>query len=302
MSAAEHTETLTSSQYIKHHLTNMTYGQYPDGHWGFAKSSEEAKEMGFWAVNLDTMGWSIILGLIFFVLFRSVAKNITSNAPTGLQNYIEAVIEFVDGSVKGMFPYKNALLGPIALTIFVWVFFMNALDLIAVDLFPVIAKLIGVHIGGADEHELFFKIVPSTDPNITMGMAACIFILVLFHSFKQKGVIGFAKELCMHPFSSKNIIIQTFFIPINFVLEFVNLLAKPFSLGLRLFGNMYAGEVIFILIAIMYSANLLLGVFGASLQIGWALFHILIIALQAFIFMVLTIVYMSMAYQTEESH
>jgi F-type H+-transporting ATPase subunit a len=161
--------------------------------------------------------------------------------------------------------------------------------------------LVGVSFG-ADPHAVFFKVVPSTDPNITLGMAACIFLLILFFSIREKGVVGFAKELCLHPFSSKNVIVQIAVIPVNFVLEAVNLIAKPVSLGLRLFGNLYAGEIIFILIAIMIGANLILGFFGISLQIVWALFHILIIALQAFIFMVLTIVYMSMAYQTDEQH
>lgn len=300
MSSAEH-EALTSSEYIKHHLTNLTYGKLPDGTWGFAHNSEEAAQMGFWAVNVDTMGWSLFLGVLFFLIFRSVAKKVTSDAPTGLQNYVEAAVEFVDSNVKGMFPYKNAMIAPLALTILVWVFFMNAMDLVAIDLLPEIAKLVGVSLG-ADPHSVFFKVVPSTDPNITLGMAACIFLLILFFSFREKGVIGFAKELCLHPFSSKNVIVQIAVIPVNFVLEAVNLIAKPVSLGLRLFGNLYAGEIIFILIAIMIGANLILGFFGISLQIVWALFHILIIALQAFIFMVLTIVYMSMAYQTEEQH
>lgn len=298
--SSEH-EALTSSEYIKHHLTNLTYGQLPDGTWGFAHNADEAAQMGFWSVNVDTMGWSLFLGILFFVLFRSVAKKVTSGVPTGLQNVIEAAVEFVDTNVKGMFPYKNAMIAPLALTILVWVFFMNVMDLIAIDLLPEIAKLIGVSLG-ADPHAVFFKVVPSTDPNITLGMAASVFLLVLFFSFREKGVVGFAKELCLHPFSSKNIIVQTLFIPINFVLEVVNLIAKPVSLGLRLFGNLYAGEIIFILIAIMYSAHLILGFFGISLQVVWALFHILIISLQAFIFMVLTIVYMSMAYQTEEQH
>ena len=302
MSAAEHAETLTSSEYIKHHLTNLTYGKFPDGHWGFAHNAEEAKEMGFWAFNVDTMGWSLLLGAIFFFIFRRVAKKVTSDVPTGLQNVIESAVEFVDDNVKGMFPYKNSLVAPMALTILVWVFFMNAMDLVAIDLLPELAKLFGVHVLGADPHAVFFKVVPSTDPNITLGMAACIFILIVFYSFTQKGVVGFAKELCLHPFSSKNFVVQTLFIPINFVLEFVNLIAKPVSLGLRLFGNLYAGEIIFILIAIMYGAGVIFAAFGASLQIIWAMFHILIIALQAFIFMVLTIVYMSMAYQNDEAH
>jgi F-type H+-transporting ATPase subunit a len=133
-------------------------------------------------------------------------------------------------------------------------------------------------------------------------MAATVFLLILFFSIREKGILGFAKELTLHPFSSSNFIVQTLLIPINLVLELSNLIAKPISLGLRLFGNLYAGEVIFILIAIMIGVNLVLGVFGMSLQIIWALFHILIIALQAFIFMVLTIVYMSMAFQTDEQH
>jgi F-type H+-transporting ATPase subunit a len=200
-----------------------------------------------------------------------------------------------------MFPYKSAVVGPLALTILVWVFFMNAMDLVAIDLLPEIAKLIGVSLG-ADPHSVFFKVVPSTDPNITLGMAATVFLLIIFFSLREKGIVGFTKELTLHPFSSSNIIVQTLLIPVNLVLELSNLIAKPISLGLRLFGNLYAGEVIFILIAIMIGVNLVLGVFGMSLQIVWALFHILIIALQAFIFMVLTIVYMSMAFQTDEQH
>src|SRR5690606_22248667 len=214
---------------------------------------------------------------------------------------VEAVIEFVDNTVKGMFPYRNPMIAPLALTILVWVFFMNAMDLIAIDLIPETAKIIGVSLG-ADPHSVFFKAVPTTDPNITLGMAATVFLLIVFFSIREKGVVGFAKELTMHPFSSSNALVQILLIPVNLVLELSNLLAKPISLGLRLFGNLYAGEVIFILIAIMIGVNLVLGVFGMSLQIIWALFHILIIALQAFIFMVLTVVYMSMAFQTDEQH
>jgi len=298
---SEHGEALTSSQYIQHHLTNLTYGQLPDGTWGFAANAAEAKEMGFWAINVDTMGWSLFLGVIFFLMFRSVAKKVTSDTPTGLQNVVESAIEFVDNNVKGMFPYKNKMVAPLALTVFVWVFFMNAMDLFAVDLLPEIAKFIGVKLG-ANPHEVFFKVVPSTDPNITMGMALFIFALIVYFSTTQKGIVGFAKELCLHPFSSKNMLIQAFFIPVNFVLELVNLIAKPVSLGLRLFGNMYAGEVIFVLVAIMFGAGYLFGLLAGGIQIVWALFHILIISLQAFIFMVLTIVYLSMAFQVAEEH
>ncbi len=300
MSGTEHS--LTSTEYIKHHLTNMTYGKLPDGSWGFAESAEQAKAMGFWAINVDTMGWSLFLGVLFFIIFRSAAKKASSTAiPSGLLNVAETAIEFVEDNVKNMFPYKNRMIAPLALTILVWVFFMNFMDLIAVDLIPSIAQQIGGAMG-YDPHSVFFKIVPSTDPNITMGMALFVFLLVVFFSLTQKGLVGFAKELCLHPFSSKNFIIQALFIPANFVLEFVNLIAKPISLGLRLFGNMYAGEVIFILIAIMFGAGYLLGFMAGGLQIIWALFHILIISLQAFIFMVLTIVYLSMAFHNADEH
>ena len=299
--ASEHAEALTSSEYIQHHLTNLTYGQFPDGHWGFAANGADAKAMGFWAINVDTMGWSLVLAVIMFLLFRSVAKKVTSDVPTGLQNVVESAVEFVDSNVKAMFPYKNSMIAPMALTVLVWVFFMNAMDLFAIDLLPQIAKFIGVSLG-ANEHQVFFKVVPSTDPNITLGMSFCVFLLILWFSITQKGVVGFAKELCLHPFSSKIMVIQALLIPVNFVLEFVNLISKPISLGLRLFGNLYAGEIIFILIATMYSANYVLGALGFSIQIIWALFHILIIGLQALIFMILTIIYMSMAHQTEEAH
>lgn len=301
MASAEH-EALTSAGYIKHHLTNLTYGQFPDGTWGFAKSAEEAAQMGFWSFNVDSLGWSVFLGLVFFFIFRSVAKKANSGVPTGLQNGVEAVVEFVDNNVKSMFPYRNAMVAPMGLTILVWVFFMNAMDLVAIDLLPGLAQLFGANVLGMDPHDVYFKVVPTTDPNVTLGMALTVFLLIIFFSIREKGIGGFLGELALHPFSSKNTFVQLLCIPVNLVLELVNLIAKPISLGLRLFGNLYAGEVIFILIAIMYSVNLVLGLMGISLQVIWALFHILIIALQAFIFMVLTIVYMSMAFQNDEQH
>ncbi|MCL6414228.1 F0F1 ATP synthase subunit A [Aestuariirhabdus sp. Z084] len=305
---------ITSSSYIQHHLTNLTYGQLPAGYeradgsvlseplWTFAASGQEAGAMGFMALNLDTMGISILLGAVFYWIFRSVAKKATAGIPTGTQNFVEMIVEFVQSNVSSMFPYSNRLVAPMSLTILVWVFFMNLMDLVAIDLIPELAKIIGVSVFGADPHHVFFKIVPSTDPNITMAMAMCVFGLMLFYSFKEKGVGGFLGGLCLHPFSSKNMVVQALFVPVNFVLELVDLLAKPVSLGLRLFGNMYAGEMIFILIALMYSGGFLVGVLGGGLQLVWALFHVLIISLQAFIFMVLTIVYMSMAYDTGEDH
>ncbi len=290
-------ETLSSTDYIKHHLQNMTFGQHPDGTWGLAHSAAEAKEMGFWAFHVDSLGWSIALGMLFLWLFRKAAKNATAGVPGGLQNFAEWVCEFIDTSVRGSFSARNDLVAPLSLTIFIWIFLMNFMDLIAVDLLPVLAQWIGATFFGVDPHHVYFKVVPSTDPNVTFGMAFAVFFLTLYYSIKIKGVGGFAGELTLQPFQSGNKVVQLIFIPINFLLEFVSLIAKPISLALRLFGNMYAGEMIFILIAIMYSAGWAMGIFGSFLQLGWAIFHILIITLQAFIFMTLTIVYMDMAHQ-----
>jgi F-type H+-transporting ATPase subunit a len=300
-------EAQTAGEYIKHHLQNLTYGKFPQGHehagqWGFAHNAQEAKEMGFMAIHVDTMFWSIILGVLFLYLFRKVAKNATTGVPGGMQNFVEMIVEFVDSSVKGAFSGRNAMVAPMALTIFIWVFLINAMDLVPVDWLPQVAALIGHHVFGMDPHHVYFKVVPSTDPNATFGMALSVFALTIFYSFKIKGPIGFASELTLHPFSSNNKIMQLVFIPINFLLEFVALLAKPLSLSLRLYGNMFAGEMIFILIALMYGGGLALGIFGGVLQMGWAIFHVLIITLQAYIFMVLTIVYMDLAYQTGEEH
>lgn len=295
-------DTVTQAEYINHHLTNLTYGRFADGHWGFAHNAADIKEMGLMAVNVDTLGWSIVLGALFFWLFRKVAKTATVEKPGKLQAAIEVAVTFVDDNVKGMFVYKNKMIAPMALTILVWVWFMNFMDLIAIDLLPLLAQKFGQYVLGMDPHHVYFKVVPTTDPNITLGMAACVFLLILWYSLTQKGPVGFFKELSMHPFSSSNMFIQVCFMPINLILELVNLIAKPVSLGLRLFGNLYAGEMIFILIALMYGGGFLIATFGGVLQIIWALFHILIISLQAFIFMVLTIVYMSMAYDTGEDH
>ena len=291
----------TAGEYIKHHLQNLTFGKFPQGHehaghWGFAHNAQEAKEMGFMAIHVDTMFWSITLGVLFLYLFRKVARNATAGVPGGMQNFVEMIVEFVDSSVKGAFSGRNAMVAPMALTIFIWVFLINFMDLIPVDWLPQVAALIGHHVFGMDPHHVYFKVVPSTDPNATFGMALSVFALTIFYSFKIKGPVGFASELTLHPFSSNNKIMQLVFIPI------VALLAKPLSLSLRLYGNMFAGEMIFILIALMYGGGLALGIFGGVLQMGWAIFHILIITLQAYIFMVLTIVYMDLAYQTSEGH
>ena len=283
----------SSAEYIKHHLTNLTYGQFPAGHehaghWGFAHSAEDAASFGFWSINVDSMLFSIGLGVLFLWFFRKAAKTASAGVPGGLQNFAEWVVEFIDDSVRGSFSGKNALVAPLALTIFMWIFLMNFMDLIAVDWLPWVAGMLGVG---------HLKIVPSTDPNITFGLSLSVFALVLYYSFKMKGAAGFASELTMMPFQSNNKLVQTLFIPVNLLLEGVTLISKPVSLSLRLFGNMYAGEMIFILIALMYGGGVVFGAFGGLLQLGWAIFHILIITLQAFIFMTLTIVYLDMASQ-----
>lgn len=271
----------TSANYIEHHLTNLTYGQHADGHWGFAHSAGEAAEMGFWAINVDSLLFSIGLGVLFLWGFRKAAKTATADTPGAWQNFVEWVVEFIDESVRGSFSGKNPLVAPLALTIFIWIFMINAMDLIAVDWLPWLAGLMGIG---------HLKVVPSTDPNVTFGMSLTVFALVLYYSVKMKGLGGFLGELAFQPFPK-------WLAPINLLLEGVTLISKPLSLSLRLFGNMYAGEMIFILIALMYGGSIAMGALGGLLQLGWAIFHILIITLQAFIFMTLTIVYLDMASQ-----
>jgi len=284
------TETLTSTDYIRHHLQNLTFGQHHDGSWGLAHDAAEAADMGFWAINVDSMGMTLLLGGLLMWFFRSVAKKVEAGVPSGAQNFAEWVIDFINDSVRGSFSGRNAMVAPLAFTIFLWIFLMNLMDLLPIDLVPEIAKFIGSNVFGMDPHAVFFKVVPSTDPNITFGMAFGVFALILFYSIKMKGMGGFIGELTLQPFGK-------WAMPANFLLEGVNLISKPISLALRLFGNMYAGEMIFILIAIMFSAGAVMASLGAVLQVGWAIFHILIITLQAFIFMTLTIVYLDMAHQ-----
>ena len=196
--------------------------------------------MGFAAVHLDSMAWSIGLGVVFSLLFLRAARSASTAAPRGWQNLIEMIVEFIDSTVGDIFHYRNRMVAPMALTIFVWVFLMNLMDLVPVDWLPWVAGWI------AGDSHLYFKVVPTTDPNITLGMSFTVFGLMLFFSIREKGVLGFIKELTLHPFSAPKWYLQLPLIPINFLLEFVSLIAKPISLGLRLFGNLYAGEMIFI--------------------------------------------------------
>lgn len=292
-------EGITSTGYIQHHIQNLVYGRLPAGFerhghvlhdptWTFAHNAHETQAMGFMAINVDTMGWSVILGLVFIGFFYWGAKRAHTGVPSGVLSLIEMLVEFVDNSVKESFHVQSKLIAPLALTIFCWVFLMNLMDLIPIDWLPFTAQLVGEHVLGVDPHHVYFKVVPSADPNITFAMAIGVFVLIIFYSIKMKGVSGFIAELTLQPFSTKNKFAQALLIPFNFILEGVSLLAKPISLALRLFGNMYAGELIFILIA-------MLGLWQIPAHFVWAVFHILIIILQAYIFMMLSIVYLAMA-------
>ena len=293
---------LTTQSYIDHHLTNLTCGQLKDGGWSC--DPHDVENMTFWAFHVDSLFWSIFLGGLFLFLFKiAMPKNATADTtPTGLQNFVEMSIEFVEDNVQSLFgSIKNTLIAPLALTVFVWILLMNLMDLIPVDFIPVLAGHIAFYLVGGPDHawitgpeSFYFKVVPTTDPNITLGMALAIFVLTIYYSISVKGPKAFIAELTLHPFGK-------WLIPVNFVLEMVNFIAKPISLGLRLFGNLYAGEMIFILIALMlFFSSIAIGVLGFGLHLVWALFHILIVALQAFIFMALSIAYLAMAHETEE--
>ncbi len=302
-------EALTSIDYIQHHLQNMTFGKLPAGYvrydgstlqnasWTMAHSSQEAADMGFWAFHVDTLGWSAVLGLLFCAVFAIAARRATVSAPKGLQSFVELVVEFVNKIVNDVFHHRSRFIAPLALTVFCWVFLMNAMKFLPIDWLPFAAAFIS-----GNEH-LYFKAVPTTDPNATLGMSFTVFLMIIAFSIREKGVVGFVKEYTLHPFHTKKWYVNALLVPFNFVLEVISLVAKPVSLGLRLFGNMYAGEIIFILIAIMFGAGLVLGSFAGVLQWGWAVFHLLVIPLQAFVFMVLTIVYLAMAFDShDEQH
>lgn len=267
----------SGGEYVQHHLGFMTYGQFPDGHWGIAHSAEDAASMGFWSINLDTMGISLVLGLVFLAIFISVRNKFTSGVPGRMQSIIEVLVEFVQDSVSSSFHGKSTYVAPLALTIFCWILLMNLMDLVPVDLIPLLAQKI------AGNPHLYFKAVPTTDVNITIGLSLSVFILIIYYSIKQKGIGGFLGELAFQPFGKAAT-------PLNLVMEVPAFLAKPVSLALRLFGNLFAGEVIFLVIA-------LLGYWQFPLHFAWAVFHLLVIPLQAYLFMMLTIVYLNQAHQ-----
>lgn len=256
---------LTPGQYVQHHLEHLT----------FNLKTWQAGGEGFWVVNLDTLIVSMVIGLLIIGIFRFAAVRATSEVPGKLQNFVEAVLGFVQQSVNESYHGKSQLIAPLALVIFLWVFLLNAMDLLPVDLFPRLVSLGGV------EH---FKNLPTADPNATFAMSLSVFFLIIFYNIKIKG-LRLTKEILTQPFGP-------FLFPVNIIFRFIEEGVKPLSLALRLFGNMFAGELVFILIALLpWWAQWLPGSI-------WAIFHILVIAIQAFIFMMLTIVYLSMAHDT----
>ena len=268
----------TTGEYITHHLQNLQVCK-ADGEWIWNHCAGNPM-----AVNVDSMFFSVLLGVVFVWLFGTVAKRVSSGRPGKLQAAVEILVEWVDSSVRDTFHGENKVIAPLALTIFVWVFLMNLMDLIPVDWLPFVAENV-LHIP-------YLKIVPTTDVNVTFGMSIAVFVLIVFFTVKNKGFSGFIGELTLHPIAPPTkglgLIAAPVIIAFNFILESVSLLAKPLSLSLRLFGNMFAGELIFILVAI-------LGIWQLPLHFVWAVFHVLIVTLQAFIFMMLTIVYLSLA-------
>ena len=271
----------TSGDYIAHHLQNLQVCKAETGEWVWNHCAGNPM-----AINVDSMFWSVFLGLLFIWIFGRVARRATAGVPGKMQVAIEMIVDFVDGSVKDTFHGKSRLIAPLGLTIFVWVFFMNLMDLVPVDWIPMLSMAIGID---------YMKVVPTTDVNITFGMSLAVFALIIIYTTMYKGPLGLIKDLTLHPIAPPTkglgLIAAPFIIAFNFILESVALIAKPVSLSLRLFGNMFAGELIFILIA-------LLGVWQLPLHFGWAVFHVLIVTLQAFIFMMLTIVYLSLASET----
>ncbi|HEV7359343.1 MAG TPA: F0F1 ATP synthase subunit A [Steroidobacteraceae bacterium] len=275
-------ETTSANEYILHHLT-------------FLSNKEPKGIVDFSVIHWDTVFFSVALALLFGGSFYFAARTAKAGIPGKFQNFVELVVEFVDTQVKDSFHGTNKLLAPLALTIFCWVLLFNAMDILPVDLLPWAAHGVGI------EH---LKVVPTTDLNTTFAMALTVFVLIIYYSIKMKGLGGFIGELTMQPFVSKNIVVKVLLIPVNLLLEIVPFLARPISLSLRLYGNLFAGEMIFLLLAALtlHGVHQLSGVGGWALLVAqfllaflWAVFHLLVITLQAFIFMVLTIVYLSMA-------
>lgn len=268
-----------ATSYIQHHLqfAKTTLVNVADG------------EKTFWTLHLDTFWVALILGFLFVGVFAYVARKATPGVPSGLQNFVELIVEMVDNQIKDAFHAKSKVIGPLSLTIFCWIFLMNSMDFLPVDLLPSLAQWIGATFFGADPHHVYLRVVPTADVNQTFAMSITVMLMIIGFSISSKGLVGWIKELFTAPFHAESPVMIILLAPANLAMQIVELIAKPISLSLRLFGNMYAGELIFILIALLpWWVNWVLGT-------PWAIFHILIVTLQAFVFMMLTIVYLSMA-------
>ncbi len=261
---------LTPTSYIGHHLTNRTIS-LGDG--------------PFWTLHLDTFATAVMLGIVGFGFLWWIVRGATSGVPNKRQAFVEMLFDFVDGQVKGIFHGDRAFVAPLALTVFVWVLLMNAMDFIPVDIAALFTDKV------LQQHE--WKPVPTSDVNTTFALALSVWALMLFYNVKVKGIGGWTHELFCTPFGS-NFLLW----PLNFLFNLVEYISKPLSHSLRLYGNIYAGEIIFMLLWMWAATGLVGSVAGGVLALGWAIFHILIVALQAYIFMMLTIVYMAMAHES----
>ncbi len=273
---------LTAGEYIRHHL-------------GHLQTGKQTAVADFSVLNLDSAFWSLLLGVLgCFFLWRA-AKGATAGVPGRFQAAVEILVEMVESQAKGIVhnAQSRKLVAPLALTVFVWIFLMNAMDLLPVDLIPAIWHAVGPALGFKD----YMRVVPTADLSVTMGLALGVLLVCLFYNMKIKGVGGWAHELITAPFGAHPLLW-----PVNLLMQLIEFFAKTLSHGMRLFGNMYAGELIFFLIALMGGA-FTLSATGIFLGIGhivagtiWAIFHILIITLQAFVFMMLTLVYVGQAH------
>jgi F-type H+-transporting ATPase subunit a len=272
----------SANEYILHHLT-------------FLSNKEPSGVADFTVVHWDSVFFSVLLAVLFAGSFYVAARKATTGVPGKFQNFVELVVEFIDDQVRDTFHGTSKLLAPLALTIFCWVFLFNAMDVLPVDLLPDIAHALGIP---------HLKVVPSTDVNVTFALSLTVFILIIYYSIREKGIGGFLAEFTLQPFTAKNKVVKVILVPFNFILEIIPFLARPLSLSLRLYGNLFAGEMIFLLLAVLslHGAEQLSHVSGwffvlmqFVLAFAWAVFHLLVITLQAFIFMVLTVVYLSMA-------
>ena len=284
MSAANPPAISNPVEYIQHHLTNWSVG---------VEHGEKIKIVDFSVVHLDVLLFSVLLAGLFAYFAWKVGKNLTAGVPSGAQNVTETIVEFVNQQVKDVFPNADGLVGPLALTIFVWVVLMNTMDLLPVDLLPALAGGIA-GIFGADPHHVYLKVVPTTNLDTTFGLALSVFVLIFVYNIRYKGVVGYIKRYLFHPFGK-------YAIPANIIMTAIEEVAKPVSMGLRLFGNMFAGELLFLLIALLAFS---VWAMPAQIALGsiWAIFHILVITLQGFIFMLLTIVYLGLASQHGDDH